>query len=439
MNLELISRYNMLPPGSRVLCAVSGGADSMCLLHLLWSRREELGIALAAAHYEHGLRGEESLRDADFVAGWCREKGIRCVTEHGDVRAYAEQRGMGLEEAARELRYAFLARTAEELCCDRIATAHNADDNAETLLLHLTRGSGGKGLGGIPPVRGAIVRPLLHCTRAEIAAYLEQNAVPHVEDSSNGRDDFARNRLRHQVMPVLRELNPAFAAAAGRTAELLRQDEDCLSRLAADFIEAYYDGESLPLKELGQLHPAVASRVVRGLCESSLEQGHVDAVLALCGGTGFSQLDLPGLRLRREQGRLWFTQTEPQTIPARPLRAGETLEIPEAGIRITAEEGEHRQEIHELFNIYSFKCANICGTLICTGRQPGDRLRVAGRGCTKSLKALFLEAGMTRADRERTVVFRDDAGILAVHGLAVAERSVPQPGDRVLRLKVEAL
>ena len=200
--------WELIPSGSRVLCAVSGGADSMCLLHLL-SAREDLTVL--AAHYEHGLRGEESLRDADFVAAWCAQRGIPCTVEHGDAAAYARDHGMGIEEAARELRYAFLERTADALNCDRIATAHNADDNAETLLLNLCRGAGTAGLRGIPPRRGRIVRPLLDCTREEIEATLRDAGVPHVEDGSNRSLDYRRNRLRHQVLPLLRDLNPRFS------------------------------------------------------------------------------------------------------------------------------------------------------------------------------------------------------------------------------------
>ena len=439
MNLDWIVGTPLLPPGSRVLCAVSGGADSMCLLHLLWSRRADWQLEVLAAHYEHGLRGEESRRDAAFVTDWCREHGIPCRTEQGDVPGYARQKGLGIEAAARELRYDFLRRAAEALGCDRIATAHNADDNAETLLLHLTRGSGGAGLGGIPPRRGSIIRPLLRCSRDEIEAYLRQNAVPHVEDSSNRSDAYARNLLRHQVTPVLRRLNPAFVQAAGRTAELLRRDEECLSRLAEDFIKSWYDGESLPLEELTKLHPAIASRVLRQLCTGSLEQSHVDETLRFCTGRELGWLDLPGQRLRRERGRLWFAPESPGELPEREIPIGRPLDIPEAGIRVTAAFTESRKEIHGLFKTYSFKCANICGRLICTGPRPGDRLRVAGRGCTKSLKALFLEAGMTQAQRRCTPVFRDEEGILAVHGLAVAERSVPREGDRILQLHIEQI
>ena len=169
----------LLPRGRRVLCAVSGGADSMALLHMLL-RREDLTVC--AAHFEHGLRGEESLRDAAFVEDWCRERSIPFLLEHGDVRAYASERGLGIEEAARELRYAFLERAADQLGCELIATAHNADDNAETMLLHLLRGSGLDGLRGIPRRRGRLVRPLLDMSRAEIERYLEENGALTVID-----------------------------------------------------------------------------------------------------------------------------------------------------------------------------------------------------------------------------------------------------------------
>lgn len=427
----------LLPPGSRVLTAVSGGCDSICLLHLLWTKREEWGLEVSAAHYEHGIRGEASLRDAAFVEDFCRARGIPCAVEHGDVPAFAREQGLGIEEAARRLRYAFLEHTADQLGCDRIATAHNADDNAETMLLNLVRGSGLRGLGGIPPVRGRIVRPLLRVTRQEIEEYLRENGLPHVEDASNADERYRRNRLRQRVLPVLRELNPALAHSLGDTAALLRQDEDCLASLADDFIEKYYQNDSLPTKELRELHPAVASRVLRRLCERSLERKHVEETISFCRGSELGFLDLPGQRLRREQGRLYFCETDVTPIPDRSIRPGETLQIPELGILVQADLVEYNQKVNSLFKTYCIKYENIRGNeILCTGRRPGDRMRPAYRGCGKSLKALFLERGMTRQERDRVLVFRDAAGILAVYDLALDERSLPREGETALRLTI---
>lgn len=423
-----------------MLCAVSGGADSMCLLHLLWSGREQRGISVAAAHFEHGLRGEESLRDAAFVEDWCRERGIPLRLEHGDAAALAAEKGLGVEEAARELRYAFLERAADALGCDRIATAHNADDNAETMLLNLCRGAGSLGLGGIPPARGRIVRPLLKCGRGEIEAYLREQAVPHVEDSSNRNEDYSRNRLRSRVLPVLRELNPAFTDAAGRTAELLRRDEDYFSSLAESFLSEHFDGESLELAALNRLHPALAARVLRSLLPRGLSMAQAEDALRFCRGTELAWLDLPGQRLRRERGRLWLSEEERCVLPERSLRPGETIRIPEAGLSASAVWIESAPEIYDLFKTLNFKSENICGKVIlCTGPGPGDRMHPVGRGCGKSLKALFAEAGWTRERRERTPVFRDEEGILAVCGLAVDERAAALPGERALQIRLSPL
>ncbi|MGX8692301.1 MAG: tRNA lysidine(34) synthetase TilS [Clostridia bacterium] len=438
MNTELWDRWDMLPRGARVLCAVSGGADSMCLLHLLKSLENERDIRVFAAHFEHGLRGEESLRDMAFVENWCREHEIPCTAERGDTRALAAAEHLGLEEAARKLRYEFLERTAGRLGCGRIATAHTADDNAETLLLNLVRGSGTRGLGGIPPRRGKIVRPLLETERAEIEAYLKAHGVPHVEDGSNEDPAFSRNRLRHEVLPLLRELNPALNGSLGRTAALLRQDEDFLCGLAAEWLDENFDGGSLPLKELRALHPAVGTRVVRALCPQGLSAAQTESVLRFAEGTELGFLDLPGLRLRREQGRLFLRGEEPPEITPRRIVPGETTEFPELGLRVRAETvPAGRGEINSPFNSFCLGYERIKGELVCTGRRPGDRMHPLGRGLGKSLKALFLEAGMTRDERSRALVFRDDLGILAAFPLALDERAAPAPDEEALLLTVE--
>ena len=189
----------MTQPGDTVICAVSGGADSVCMLHVLLSLRNTLGITVEAAHFNHQLRGEESDRDEAFVRTLCAELGVVLHVDNGDVRARAAKTHESVEEAARALRYAFFS----SLPC-LIATAHTQDDNLETVLLNLTRGTGLAGLCGIPPTRDSFIRPMLAVSRAEIEAYLEQNGLPHVTDSTNFLPDARRNRLRQSVIPLLK-------------------------------------------------------------------------------------------------------------------------------------------------------------------------------------------------------------------------------------------
>ncbi len=422
-----------------VLAAVSGGADSVCMLHLLVRRARETGMRVCAAHYEHGIRGAESLRDAAFVERLCGSLGVPLVIEHGDVPAYAAEHRLGTEEAARKLRYKFLADAAARMDCRYIATAHNADDNAETMLFNLARGSGTRGLGGIPAQRDNIIRPLIAVTRAEIEAYLAENALDHVEDSTNAQDEYSRNLIRHAVMPPLRRINPGFAAAAARTAELLRQDEDYFDNAVRRFLDECFDGESVACAALTALHPAVSSRAVRALWGRSLDMAHVDAVLALAAGEGLGYADLPGGRVRREQGRIYFKEPEKRTVTERALVAGELLDVPEAGLRLRTFFSVYTGEIYGLFKTYCLKCESIYGNVKCTGRQPGDRFSPAGRGCTKSLKSLFTERHMTQRQRDTTVVIRDDKGIAAVVGFGTDERCKPAAGDRVLCIEIENL
>ncbi len=306
MKDELIRKYHMLPKESRVLCAVSGGADSMCLLYWLQELQVVYGFSLFAAHYEHGLRGDEAYRDAEFTEAQCEAIGVPCIVGHGDVSVYAREKKIGIEEAARELRYRFLEMTADRLGCERIATAHTLNDNAETILMNLCRGAGTRGLAGIPPVRGKLIRPLLQTSREEIMEYLRAGNIPHVEDSSNKEDIYTRNRIRHQVIPLLTENNPSVLRAIARTAELLREDDDCLCREAEEFMEAYWDGRTVPASELLKLEPPVAARVIRKICGNGVSMERTRALLEFSRGTERGVLELPGQKVRREHGKLYF-------------------------------------------------------------------------------------------------------------------------------------
>ena len=434
MKPELAKKLILPPKNARVLCAVSGGADSMCLLALL---RETGDYELAAAHLEHGIRGEESLRDCVFVEDYCRGEGIACFVGHADAPRFARENGLGLEEAGRELRYAFLEKTATEQGFDWIATAHNADDNAETVLLNLTRGAGPVGLQGIPRRRGRVIRPLLALTRAEIMEHLAESGTPHVEDSTNESDFCGRNRIRRAVTPVLREINPAFSDAVARTGELLRRDEECLSELAEEVIEKHFDGESIPTEKLLALQEAVSSRVVRKLLPRSVSAQHIEAVLALCRGSERRELDLPGARVRCERGRLYFGVEDACSFPETEIPIGGSVVLAEAGITIRTRLISPGEEIHSPFKTYRLKYESINGKLSVSPPKAGERYRPAGRGCTKTLKSLFAEQRATRREKLLTPVIRDRTGIVLIPAFGAAERCACEKKDTALAVWIE--
>lgn len=306
MRTEWLDRYGMLPRESGILCAVSGGADSVYLLHRLAAMRTERKLRLYAAHFDHGLRGAESDRDRRFTQDLCAKLSVPCALGRGDVSAFASENHMGVEEAARELRYRFLEKTADEYRCSQIATAHTANDNAETILMNLCRGAGTRGLAGIPPVRGRLIRPLLETCRSDIESWLRENGIPWVEDSSNQDDCYTRNRFRHHILPLLLEENPALLDALGRTAELLREDDACLCREAEAFLSKYLKDHSIPSKPLLDLEPAVAARVLRILCGSGLSLERTRALLRFADSPESGVLELPGQKVFRKHGNLIF-------------------------------------------------------------------------------------------------------------------------------------
>ncbi len=417
----------ILPKEGLIVCAVSGGPDSMYLL----CRLREMGYSVAAAHFHHGLRGEEADRDEAFVRTFCREQGIACVWERGDTRSFAARQGLSEEAAARILRYDFLERTADQLQGEVIATAHTAGDNAETLLLRLARGTGLQGLAGIPPVRGRIVRPMLHVSRQEIEAYLAERQIPCVRDSSNETDQYARNRVRHYAVPALESVNPGFAAAAARTAELVREDEEFLQRLARDFLSRYASDQTVDAGALLSQPWPIASRAVRLLAGESLSREHVRQVLSAARTGG--EADLPGMRVACSGNTVYFNPRFASVIQPRILEIPGEIVIKEAGYLVRSKKiFTFPCDVYKSYNTFFFQCEKINGNITITSRQPGDKFRPQGRGCTKKLKQLFQEAGIPPWKRAGIPVLRDERGILAVPGWPAAERVCAGQADREL-------
>lgn len=436
MNIEhIIRKYGMLTEGTRVLCAVSGGADSVCLLSLMRQAAPQLGIGVACAHFNHMLRGAEADRDERFVKDLCAGWGIEFAAGRADVGAYARENGMGVEEAARVLRYRFLEETADRLGCARIATAHNANDNAETVLMNLARGSGAKGLCGIPPVRGRMIRPLIETGREEIEAYLEKMGISHVEDSTNHTDEHTRNVIRHNVLPRLVEINSGCVANISRMSALLRADEEVLDAQAEAFIARELRDGAVSAKRLRELPEPIAARVLRRLWSKSLSEAHIAALLSLCeAGKSGSCADIPGGRVVREFDRLVFSGGAPGRIESVLIAAGETRDIG-CGLTVSCEIVENPREVNSSLNTFFFKYENICGKIIVRPREAGDSIRLVGRGCTKSLKKLFAEAGIPAGERDSIPVIADEAGPVGVYGFGTAERCALQSGCRAVKIE----
>ena len=265
---KYVTEKELIGMGDRVLCALSGGGDSVALLHTLKALESRLGFTLTAAHFNHGIRGDEADRDEAFSRELCRELNIPFFSIKEDIPAAAKASGEGLEECARKRRYAFLFRVADEQKCNRIATAHHATDNTETVLFHLIRGTGINGLGGIAPKRDdGVIRPLLCVSRAEIDVFLSESGFGFVTDSTNTDTDMTRNFIRLKMLPLIREINPTADKAVSRLSDSAREDEEYFIE------EAKKLPKNAPLSLLKDTPTPILKRYLRLLFDSSEKQG----------------------------------------------------------------------------------------------------------------------------------------------------------------------
>ncbi len=379
-----VREQDLIRRGDTIVCAVSGGADSMALLWALYLLKEEWQLQLSAAHFNHHLRGTESDGDEAFVRQFCEGYGIPLQVGSGRITPGKK----GLEAAAREARYAFLRSLS-----GKIATAHTADDNAETVLMHLLRGTGLKGLGGISPKNGNVIRPMLHVTRQNVEEFLAEYCVDHIEDSSNSSDVFLRNRLRHHVMPLLKAENPRLSENLSAMALRLRQDEAALEALSSI--------ENPPkIEDLRSMAPALRVRALEHFLKASgvkePEAVHIRQAEALVFSNNPSaRSHFPGqLTIGRNYGVLEVVNKPQATtcpfscIPAKTIENTETVftVVPAGEIRFRS-------------------------------RESGDTIRLPGG--TKSVKKLFIDRKIPAAQRSAVPILCDDLGILGIPGIGV--------------------
>ena len=391
--LAFVRKYNLFSPGDTVICAISGGADSVALLFCLYLLKDKLGITLEAAHFNHRLRGAESDRDEAFVKNLCDRYDIPLHLGSGQIVPGKK----GLEAAARDARYGYF-----QTLKGKIATAHTADDNAETVLLHLVRGSGLKGLGGIAPVNGNIIRPMLEVTRQDVEYFLEEWCLSHITDSSNETDAFLRNRIRHHVMPLLKAENPRLAENLSAMALNLREDEKLLSSLA--------ENDTLPTVEsLKTMPPALRNRALEAFLKKSgvkePEQSHIELAEKLVfSGKPSARAAFPGgVTIARSYDRLTVLQPEELPLEVALPCPGET----EFGnYRVICTPAEKIENTATVFTIRPQ------GQMMLRCRKSGDAIRLSGG--TKQLKKLYIDKKIPASRRPQIPVVSDEAGVLAV-------------------------
>ncbi len=415
-----------LPETGLVVVGFSGGADSTALAHWLTTKISPERIILA--HVNHLLRGKEAEQDEAAAGAFAQRLGLRFALLREDVKALAEKKGMGLEECGREVRYSFFYSLAKGES-DRILTAHHAEDNAETMLLNLCRGTGLDGLCGIPKSRGKVLRPLLRASRNEIEAYCAFYQLSYVTDSSNFSEEYTRNKLRLEVLPVLRELNPRMSQAFSQAAELLKIDREFLERESGKLLEAVKGEYGLNAEALLEAEEALSMRAVKlwleGLGCGRLEKKHLDAVKTCLKQGGAASLP-GGVTVRRAQGTLSAFRKEKAEPFFLPVSLGETplpgrkllvLEIKELPF------AENRQKIHNLLFKNALDYDIITANLIARSRREGDRFSPPGRKLSKNLKQVFQECGMPPEKRKAAVLLECDGRLVFCEGVGVSQEA----------------
>ena len=441
--LAFCEEHGLLAHGSSIVVAVSGGADSMALLDLLLHLQERRALSVHVAHFEHGIRGEASREDADYVAAFCRARGVACSVEAADVPRYAKERRMSLETAARELRYAFLRRVKAHVGAQAIAVAHHADDQAETVLQHILRGAGLHGLVGMRPRTGDVVRPLLDCRKEELVAYCAAHGIEVRHDATNDAADARRNYLRLEILPRLAaHVNASAGAALVRLAEAARADDALLDEMAHAAFSRVVCGEG---RAAGAAHESLAlsrtafraeplalqRRIVRLAAHTFVDESHdwgwwqVEQVRRMMvEGRGGLSWDLPGrvqffldgkrgvflvdaLRTAHKDGgaggrsastrRTADGMAESELLSGVPLRVPGVTRLPALGIALVADFARERTQTDGRTEVYL--PSRVLAAAVVRTRRAGDRVRLpCGK---KKLKDFFIDEHVPRTARDR--------------------------------------
>jgi len=440
--IKTIKKQNMIHPGEKILAGLSGGADSCCLLHILLTLRESLSFTVGAVHVHHGLRGTQADKDEEFVVYLCRRLRVPLTVFHRDVLAKARKDGLTIEAAGREARQEAYGEALRIHRADKIALAHNQNDQAETILLNLIRGSGMKGLAGIPAVRGSIIRPLIEIERWEIENYCSENAIAFRTDESNFSGDYRRNRIRLELIPHLKErYNPSVVKTLSRTGLILREDEELIDELT----DAYFEKALTKMDEnnifmdittIRGYPDAMKRRVIRKALErlgllTDITFLHSENILELMLGQTGKSLDLPsGLKVKNAYGSLVLSRKNDKLGDGFSYKIclDDMIYIKEANKYITM--SMEKVEIPEKYvNIYTkkFSYDRIKNEISLRNRRSGDRIYFKSIGGHKKIKDYFIDKKTPRELRNKIPLLADGGEIMWILDESLASSDIYKP------------
>lgn len=414
-----------------VLVAVSGGPDSMALLHLLTCWPKD-GMRVSAVHMNHGLRGETAQRDEDFVRQYCMNSHIPLTVFREDVAAYAKERSLTLEEAGRELRYQRFETLRQTIQADWLVTAHTASDQVETMLMHLVRGCGLDALQGIPATRDRICRPLLTCTREEVLSYCQEHALNYVLDETNEDTRFTRNRMRNDVLPLLRKINPAVEASLLRFQNHVADDVAYLNTSASELLKSATTEDAIQTAPFVEASTVIRHRAIRLLLRkmqlTTVEEIHIRAIEQIILSNRGKTLLPDHYTAEVIAGKLTISRTTSPT-PVTKL----CIPVTQFPFSFTVNKKQYTlllknlsdcENVHTLFSHHMIDYDTIQGALYIRTREVGDTIRPAGRGFSKSVKKLMNEWKIPAENRDSFPILCDASGILMIPGCACDQRTL---------------
>ncbi len=425
---------NILKLNDTVAVAVSGGCDSMCLLHFLLQNASKIGYKVLALNVEHGIRGEDSVSDTNFVKDYCSKNDIPLLTYSVDAPKYAKDNKLSLEQAARTLRYGCFKQALDSGKCNKVATAHHRDDNVETILFNLFRGTGLKGLTGITREReDGVIRPFLSVDRSEIEEYAKTHRIPYVTDKTNLLDDYTRNDIRHNVVPEIKRIFPELNKSVERLTSIVNADQDFINQTAINHVN--FEGETayIPIP----CHPAVLSRAViialkKLGVKKDWEKAHIDQVLVLAELENGAKVSLPnGITAIKEYDKIVFYFEDLIAVTPTAFKLGK-IQIANKAITITQE-----QAPVDLKKGFYADLEKVPKTTVIRTRADGDVFTKFGGG-TKLLNDYFTDKKIPLRERDKTLILADGKMVLAIFGLAISEKIKVDPTNKkMISLKID--